>query len=482
MKRRVLLTIAVTFLLVGGSSAQVDEMRQTLQSYYDAGLFNGSVLVAKGDQVLIAEGYGMADRRWSIPNDANTRFRIGSVTKQFTSTIILQLVEEGELSLDQTLSSILPDYPAAQGDAVTLHQLLNHTSGIPSYTSIRGFFQNEAYHPLAIDSLARLTAWQDLEFEPGSDWSYNNTGYVILGLIVERKTEMTFEEALHARILEPLGMENTGYDNYATVTENMASGYERSVDGDRNAAYLDTSIPHAAGMMFSTVGDLRIWARALAAAAPFRDVETLAAMWTPGLQDYAYGIAVSEMELGGESRRVVQHSGGINGFSAFLRLFPDDDLVFATLDNISGGSGSVTQALTRAYFTGEAQIAAEPVSRAMFSAIEEHGVEDALSWYREAKEAGASYQFGERELNTVAYIYLGQGDVETAIAIFELNVREYPEASNPYDSLGEAYEAAGVTARAIESYRKSLDLDEGNQHARDRLAALGSPATDGRQP
>jgi len=240
--------------------AQIDEVMVAANKLR---IFNGSVLVAENGKVIYKKGHGLANMEWGIPNTPDTKFRLGSITKQFTAALILQLAQQGKIKLDGKLSDYLPAYRKDTGEKVTIHQLLNHTSGIPSYTSMAHFMQDVSRQPFGVDDFVKRFASNDLQFEPGSKFAYNNSGYFLLGAIIEKVTGQTYEQALKARILDPLGMKNTGYDHFGNIIEKRASGYEKGPDGYRNAGYLDMSIPYAAGSMYSTVEDLYLWDQAL---------------------------------------------------------------------------------------------------------------------------------------------------------------------------------------------------------------------------
>ncbi|HWO00616.1 MAG TPA: serine hydrolase domain-containing protein, partial [Blastocatellia bacterium] len=259
--------IAIAWLLAAQTSvraqdkaAKIDELMKVYNSYRQ---FNGAVLVAENGKVIFKKGYGMANMEWNIPVETDTKFRLGSITKQFTSMLILQLVQEGKIKLEGKLTDYLPDYRKDTGDRITIHQLLNHTSGIPSYTGLPNFFQEISRNPYSVSDFVKKYTSGDLEFEPGTKWNYNNSGYFLLGAIVESVTGKPYEQALKERIFDPVGMKNTGYDHYATILAKRAAGYEKRPGGFINAPYLDMSLPYAAGSLYSTVEDLYLWDQAL---------------------------------------------------------------------------------------------------------------------------------------------------------------------------------------------------------------------------
>jgi CubicO group peptidase (beta-lactamase class C family) len=473
---RFFLAVVTLIALAAPAAAQplADELDALLTSFHDAGQLNGSVLLAQGDEVLYERGFGEANMAWDIPNAPDTRFRIGSVTKQFTAALILQFAEDGRLSLDDPITAHLPDYPAAQGDRVTIHHLLTHTAGIPSYTSRPDYleFSVNFFEP---DSLIAMFADLPLEFEPGSEWSYSNSGYYVLGRIVEAVTGEPFDVVLRERLLEPAGLANTGYDHYRAVIERRATGYDRAGSGYERAPYLDSSVPYAAGMMYSTVRDLHQWNRALHAGALFERPATLMQMLTPHMNGYGYGIGVGEITVGEVTVSAIRHGGGINGFSAQLWYLPEDEYSIVVLDNTTQNTSRIADALARAVYDQPQDLPKSPISVEMGAVIESAGIDAAVARYRELKEEEPeAYDFGEGELNSLGYFYLRRGEVDTALRIFQLNVEAYPEASNPYDSLGEAYMEAGERDLAVENYRRSLELNPGNANARRMLGLLGA--------
>src|SRR6266536_114802 len=307
-------------LVAQDKAAKIDEVMTAAHKYR---LFNGSALVAENGKVIYKKGLGLANMEWNIPNTPETRFRLGSITKQFTAALILQLVEQEKLKLDGKLSDYLSDYRKDIGEKVTIHQLLNHTSGIPSYTGLPGFFNDVSRNPYTVSDFVKRYASNNLEFESGSKFSYNNSGYFLHGAIVEKVTGQSYEQVLKEKILDPLGMKNTGYDHHDTLIEKRASGYQKTPDGYMNASYLDMSIPYAAGSLYSTVEDLYLWDQALytdrVVSAASKDL-----MFKPNLSDYAYGWVVTKVKLGNGTDSVskIAHGGGINGFNTVIVRFP----------------------------------------------------------------------------------------------------------------------------------------------------------------
>ena len=455
------------------NAAKIDEVMTAANKYR---LFNGSVLVAEDGKVIYKKGLGLANMEWNIPNTPDTRFRLGSITKQFTAALILQLVEQGKVKLDGKVSDYLPAYRKDIGEKVTVHQLLNHTSGIPSYTSLPGFFNDVSRNPFTVDDFIKKYASNDLEFDPGSKFSYNNSGYFLLGAIIEKVTGQTYERALKEQILDPLGMKNTGYDHYGTVIEKRASGYQKTPDGYVNAAYLDMSLPYSAGAMYSTVEDLYLWDQALyterVVSAASKDL-----MFKPNLSDYAYGWVVTKAKLGNgtDSTSKIAHGGGINGFNTLIVRFPAQKHLIVLLDNTSQGRNleQLERALTNILYNQPYNLPKMSIAEVLFKTIGEKGIEAGLAQYRDLKTRQANvYDFSEPELNRLGYQLLEAKKLKEAVEVFKLNVAEYRQGFNTYDSLGEAYMVSGNTELAILNYKKSLELNPQNTGATEMLKRL----------
>ena len=202
-------------------AARIDEL---MKRAHEAGRFNGAVLVAENGKVIYKKGFGLANMEWNIPVETDTKFRLGSITKQFTAALVLQLVEQGKIKLDGKITDYLPDYRKETGERITIHHLLTHTSGIPSYTSLPGFFRDVSRNPFQVSEFVKKYASGDLEFEPGTKWRYNNSGYFLLGAIIERVTGKPYEQVLKQHILDPLGMKNTDYENYNAILGKRVRG------------------------------------------------------------------------------------------------------------------------------------------------------------------------------------------------------------------------------------------------------------------
>jgi len=321
-----------------------DSIFQTnVDSAYIAG---ASVIVFQNGEKLLDQSYGYGSLELSAPIPDDASFEIGSVTKQFTAVAILQLEREGKLNLDDDFTKYI-DFDT-KGRTVTINHLLNHTSGIPSYTALTEFWDlSIEKHPR--DSLVRLVEQKEFLFEPGEALIYNNSGYFLLGLIIEKVSGQSYEEYLRQKIFEPLGMNHTTYCSTSDVVKGKVYGYNYTPNGLKQKPYLDHTWPFAAGSLCSTSDDLLIWMQALHGK-EIVDKKMYHSITTPGtLNDgtpirYAKGL-VNYTNFGHE---MIGHGGGIHGFLSETRYFPEEDLYIICLINTTGprGAGYFADAIT----------------------------------------------------------------------------------------------------------------------------------------
>jgi len=312
-----------------GLADDVARMEEVIQARLKDSSFMGSVLVARDAEIVLNKGYGFANVEWQIANSPTTRFRLGSLTKQFTSASILLLEERGKLKIEDHIKQYVPDAPAAW-DAITIYNLLTHTSGLPNYTALPDFVTTMGTKVTPQQIVAKFRD-RPLDFEPGTKMLYSNSGYIVLGLIIETVSGESYASFLQKNLFDPIGMKDSGYDSSTAISPRRASGYTPGPDGPLNAAFLDMSIPYAAGALYSTTEDLLRWEKALFGGKVLK-AASLEKMTKPFKNDYALGLSVRQHD----GHRVVEHNGGINGFNTFLAYYPDSHVTIAVLGNVNG--------------------------------------------------------------------------------------------------------------------------------------------------
>jgi D-alanyl-D-alanine carboxypeptidase len=304
-------------------SNQVDKfISEQMQRFQIAGL---TLAVVKDGEIVKARGYGYANLEMNVPAQEDNVYQIASVTKQFTATAIMMLVEENKINLDDKISQYIADLPL-DWQNIKIHHLLTHTSGIVNYTELPEYGRRNLY-PVSKEEVIKLVAKYPVEFQPGDAWKYSNTGYFLLGMIVEKVSGKSFQDFLKERIFTPLKMKSTSINDLNDVVKNRASGYNFLNSERLNARYPDMSWVYAAGAINSTVTDLARWDAALYTE-QILTRKSLEQMWTPVTlnngKSFPYGFGWGVGIFNGH--RVVGHNGGIPGFCSNITRFLDDDI------------------------------------------------------------------------------------------------------------------------------------------------------------
>lgn len=284
------------------------------------------------------KGYGFKNVEAKTLNDVNTIYQIGSVTKQFTSTIILKLVEQGKLSLTDKLDKYIPDFPNA--NKITIENLLSHTSGIYNYTKDTSFMRHEVEKAFNQQRLFTMIKDKPLDFEPGSKYSYSNSGYMLLGYVIEKVTGKKYEHVVREMIFNPLGMTNSGFDFTHLNNKDKATGYDAIVGTTGTKSMIvDSSVSFAAGAIYSTPGDLHKWNQSLSTEKILKRSSFEDAV-KPRKQKYGLGWGIDTIE----GRRIITHNGGIHGFLSHNSIIPSDSVSITILSNQgSAGIGKISK-------------------------------------------------------------------------------------------------------------------------------------------
>jgi CubicO group peptidase (beta-lactamase class C family) len=313
------------------TSPDLARMEEVIQSYMSEKKFMGCVLVARGSNVLLDKGYGFANLEWEIPNSPAAKFRLGSVTKQFTAASILLLQERGKLKVTDPVKKYMLDAPAAW-DKITIFNLLTHSSGIPNFTSFPDYASQEPFDTTPEKLVARFRD-KPLEFQPGEKMSYSNSGYVLLGYLIEKISGESYEKFVQENIFTPLGMKDSGYDSNSAIIPHRAAGYVPGPTGPTNAGFINMTVPLSAGALYSTTEDLLRWEQGLFGG-KLLSSSSLQEMTTPFKNDYAFGLQVHTVN----GRKAIDHGGGIEGFNTTLAYYPDDKLTVIVLGNLNGSA------------------------------------------------------------------------------------------------------------------------------------------------
>ena len=442
--------------------SKVEKINEIISLYSEYGGFNGSALVAHKGEIIYKKGFGFANMEWNIPNQPDTKFQIASVSKPFTAMLIMQLVAENKLELHKPISTYLPDYP--NGNQITIHHLLTHSSGILNAKS-----REKKFRP---KEMVEQFAHEPLAFTPGERFEYSNSGYVLLGYIIETITEKSYEDFLKEQILLPLGMENTGLYRHRKMIKNMSNGYNKGFAEFFDIDYSDESSAYSAGGIYSTVEDLFKLDQALYSE-KLLPKKYLDLIFSPHMADpefggyYGYGWELIERKIGSTENliKTISHGGSINGYKSSLRRIPSSQSSIILLSNTNYVfTNAISRAITGILYDQPYDFPLKPLAMFMEKVIEKEGVDKGIKFYQEHKDL-AEYYVSEQELIVAGYKELHAGDAENAAKIFKLSIEVFPHKDNPYDSYAEALMTLGKKEEAIKNYKKSLELNPNNKNA-----------------
>lgn len=305
-----------------------EKLQQLMEAYFNINKLSGSVLVTQNGKTLLNRGYGSRNISDHLPNDTNTVFQVGSVTKQFTATVILKLEEMKKLKVTDKISKYFPGYP--NGDSITIENLLNHTSGIFNYTDDRVFMQTEAMNPVTQETMLASFRNRPLKFTPGSNWEYSNSNYILLGYIIEKIARKPYERVVQEMIFKPLRMISSGFNFKELKSDNKAKGYMvYSKENGKESLEFDPTVSFAAGAMYSTTGDLYKWQKGMSLNKIIPKAPSDKAT-TPNKNNYGYGIYI----LNANGKKLLAHGGLTFGYSSYLGRVDQDDISIIILNNI----------------------------------------------------------------------------------------------------------------------------------------------------
>jgi CubicO group peptidase (beta-lactamase class C family) len=509
MKRLLAITplLAVVLMALGGQSPSptlASRIDALINEYAVGRQFMGSVLVAEKGEVILAKGYGLANVERNWPNMPETRFRIGSITKQFTAMLVTQLVEKKKLKLDDTISDFLPEFPKDLGDKITLEMLLCHSSGLILPEGIEKYYAATGKEEFLRGYLKQLSE-EGLRFEPGKGYAYSNAGYFILGMIIEKVTGQRYEDVLGEQILKPLGMTQTGCDRKGLVLDNEATSYAKLRDryiiwNDETNSYDPAAIAFGCGNMYSTVGDLFKFSTALSTnrllsnesmdtylkmrivrtrpTIPYISQELTREFFGTFGNGFVGEISIIDAPETTDKHTLYWHDGTYKLFRSNHFHYSGKDQIIIICSNCSFLSEGNEMVLKIYQLLNNKPYDQVLIKDSLAQYLEEDvashaGIPAAIDEYFRFKDDTAHFIVPERNY----FVAIGRqvaerGDLDGAIAIFRAGLTGFPGFWEAYDALGDTYVMKGDQELAIQSFAKSLELNPRNPHAAEMLKKL----------
>jgi len=339
MKKLILLIFIISSFI--GKTVSAQDLQNRLDKLIDLAnkqnIFNGVILVAEKGEVVFTKAVGFANMEWRIPHTLDSKFVIASVSKQFTCNLILQLVDEGKINLDAKINDYLPNYPEKQGSKVTIRNLMSHTSGIPDYSNLSNWYSELWTRDYEPDEFLNLFSTLDLEFEPGSKFKYSNSGYFVLGQIIEAVTGKSFDQVVVERIIHPLGLVNSGVVDVNSVVPNMSYPYEYWLGKFTRSDYYSATHNAGTGFIYTTAPDLFKWQMSVITSKlitkPLTEEMIKKQIVIDSHMSYGFGLFIGELNYGNKQVAFIGHEGAYPGFNVRSYWYPDSGRVIILMNN-----------------------------------------------------------------------------------------------------------------------------------------------------
>jgi CubicO group peptidase (beta-lactamase class C family) len=448
------------------------------------GIATGNILVYEAGDIVYKSSSGLRSINPIDSLDLNSQFRLASISKQFTGMALMKLKEAGKLDYDQKVNTILTDFPY---DHITIRQLLNHTSGLTDYERViaENFIKEDSTktYILGNDEILELfyKLNPELDFQPGEKWEYSNTGYLVLATVVEKTSGQHFREFLKEQITDPVGMTNTTLYKYQIQPDanmpNRVFGYRTALNQTDFISndYDIVNDVRGDGGIYSTLDDLYKWNMALANHTIISQAY-LDEAWTPGILNngektrYGFGWFLEEDTT---KSQTVSHSGGWVGFVTYLFNEVGTKSGFVILTNNSGENfGDIIRGISSIRENKSYIIPKERIAKEMAKRILIEDVNSAMTYYHSKKADTLNYEISEGDINALGYQLIGDDHLDKAIAVFKLNIEEYPTSANLYDSYGDALLIKGDSVNALKNFKIGFEMDSTLLFAKDKFQKL----------
>lgn len=456
------------------AQSKQEQLAKIMKTYHHYNMFDGAVLVAENGKIIYKGAFGLANREWNIPNTTDTKFRIGSISKPFTATLLLILVQKGLVSLDKTIEDYLPAFKNKPAAKVTIRQLLNHTSGIPNYDIIKDFFPRISRQSFTREEYVKIYCDSALAFEPGTRYMYSSWGYFTLGYIIEKVTGKSYEQAMKDEIFSKLKMQHSGSYLHTQIVPKRASGYDYGFGNYVSADFRDQSNTMGTGDIYTTVEDLFKFHLALTGNT-LLNKELSKEMFTPGMRPARYGYGWFNQNFRyttTDSITANYHLGSTEGFIGFMIRIPETNSMAVILCNSAPTDFfGIIKNLLKVLYNKPVELK-EPVHKKMETIIANATAEKAVSEYKKMKSDTIHYYVDWLQLYYLGEKLFSLKRYEDARIIAENNVIEFPEKDFVALSMANIYLALNRKEEAIKFYKKTLQLNAESEEAKNRLKEL----------
>lgn len=474
MEKQILLLLMLCGTLCKAQTSASVRLIDSALTLYANDNFSGVVLVAKGRQVLYEKAFGKADREKHIPNTTVTKFNIASLGKTFTATIIMKLVQQGSIELNQPIATYLPEYKIPNGNVITVHHLLTHTSRLsnymlhPDYPKIKNKYNN-------LDSVMKLVVSMPLSFNtPGETFRYSNSGFIVLGKLIEKVTGKTYSYNLENYIFKPMEIQSNFSQRVYAAPRTAVPYFLVSADRFTNEKDEESGYPYSDGGLQLSAKEIYKFALGICAN-KLLDTSTRSTMWQPhvkaGRGAYGYGWMLSE---GVNGKKFVGHTGGTLAFTAELRMNVEDEYIVVLLSNIPANNNRMINGIMSVLYTGKNDwLPKKPLANLMFEIIDQKGIDylkenlDSImkkGAYPALKNAGP--MIPASEMLTKFKLY------DKALQLLQYAAEVFPTDAAPFNGMGDTYKAMGNKPKAIESFQKTLSLNPKDEYAINQLKQL----------
>lgn len=444
---------------------------QLMNAYADNGQFYGTILVKKGEHIIYKNAFGLANREWNIPNTIDTKFLIGSIGKPFTALMTLILVDDGLIDLSATINAYIPDYSGPGKNKVTIHQMLNHTSGIPNHGAIPNLSKRLVRWSYDTNQYIELIKKVEVKFEPGTDFEYSGIAYNLLAIICEKVTHKEFGDLLKERIFIPLGMNDTKHDKNLDIDTKRANGYEyHLLEGYMNPSYIEMCHVKGSGGLLSTAEDMEKFSNECFNTQKLLSKDLYKKMFTPYIKDwqyYGYGWWITKKYFNGDSLTFISHGGSTDGYKAYLTRIVEDsvDIIMCQNNYYRTELGVkfdyfITNEIIDILYGKEYSLPKKSLAKEMGFIIGQDCIDAAINKYYLNKE-NKEYFVDENDFNQLGKELNSLGLKKESQKIYELAIQEYPNSFILNYSFGKLLNDY-KNQDAVDYLRKCMELFDNN--------------------